>query len=176
VGVYRRALRTHASTPAARATLAVVRTLAAVVILLVAFILATAGCGGSPTLSRTDYQTSVVRVRDRADYALAQVTQQKTKQAFLDQMETSADLVDDAADDFADGGSAEGFGDESKQLTKQLHQLAADLRGTAEQIQIPGYEDLLNAKGLSFGSWVKINAILASLSEQGIRVEPLGRH
>jgi hypothetical protein len=146
------------------------------VVLVAAVATAATGCGGSKTLSMDDYHTSVVRVRDRTDYALAQVTQQKTKEAFLDQMEASADLVDDAANDFSGGGSAKGFGDESKQLTKQLHQLAADLRGTSQQVRIPGYEDLLNAKGLSFESWVKINEILASLSKQGVEVEALGRH
>jgi hypothetical protein len=150
----------------------------AIIVTLVAVAAAAvaAGCGGSKTLSMADYHTSVVRVRDRTDYALAQVTQQKTKAAFLDQMEASADLIDDAANDFSDDGSAKGFRDESKQLTKQLHQLAADLRGTSQQVQIPGYEDLLNAKGLSFQSWVNINAILASLSKQGVAVDPLGRH
>ncbi len=134
------------------------------------------GCGGTPTLTKPEFQESVTKARNRTDYALTQITQQTTKKGFLDQMAASADLVDDAANDFADGGSAKGFGDESKQLTEQLHQLAADLRGTAEQVQIPGYEDLLNSKGLSFGSWVKINAILASLTKHGIAVEPLGRH
>jgi hypothetical protein len=147
-----------------------------VILVAVATAAAAGGCGGSKTLSMDDYHTSVVRVRDRTDYALAQVTQQKTKDAFLDQMETSADLIDDAANDFSNGGSAKGFRDESKQLTKQLHQLAADLRGTSQQVQIPGYEDLLNARGLSFGSWVKINTIFASLSKQGVEVDPLGRH
>jgi len=135
-----------------------------------------AACGGSKTLSSDDYHASVVRVRDRTDFALAEITQAKTREAFLDQMEASADLIDDAANDFDSAGSATGFDDESARLTKQLHQLAADLRGTAQQVQIPGYEDLLNAKGLSFQSWVDINAILASLSKQGVRVEALGRH
>jgi hypothetical protein len=145
-------------------------------VVLATFVVAAAGCGGTKTLSTEDYQTSVVLVRDRTDYALAKITQQKTRKALLDQMESSADLIDDAANDFEDGGSAKGFGDESERLTKQLHQLAADLRGTAEQVQTPGYEDLLNSKGLSFGSWVKINAIFASLSKQGVEVKPLGRH
>ena len=106
----------------------------------------------------------------------SQVTKSKTKEAFLDQMDASADLIDAAADDFKSAGSADGFDDESEQLTKQLHQLAADLAGTAAQIRTPGYAGLLDAKGLSFQSWVEINKILASLSKQGIAVEPLGRH
>ena len=148
----------------------------AAIVVLVVLAVAAAGCGSSKTVGTDEYHGSVVKVRDRTDYALAEIAKAKTKDEFLDQMEASADLIDDAANDFAGAGSANGFEDESKQLTKQLHQLAADLAGTAEQVRTPGYEGLLNAKGLSFQSWVEINKIFASLSKQGIAVELLGRH
>ena len=146
---------------------------AALVLALAALV---AGCGGTPTLSKPDYQASVVKARDRTDYALAQITQVKTKQAFLNQMETSADLIDNAADDFAGAGSAKGFEDTTNKLTEQFHQLAADLRGTSRQIDVPDYADLLNSEGISFQSWVNINNIFASLGKQGIVVAPLKRH
>lgn len=146
---------------------------ATLVVVLVAIV---SGCGGTPTLSKADYQASVSKARDRTDYALAQITEVKTKQAFTDQMETSADLIDSAADDFASGGSAKGFENTTAKLTEQFRQLAADLRGTSRQINTPGYEDLLNSEGVSFQSWVEINKILASLGKQGIVVEPLKRH
>jgi len=146
---------------------------AALVLALAALV---AGCGGTPTLSKPDYQASVVKARDRTDYALAQITQVKTKQAFLNQMETSADLIDNAADDFAGAGSAKGFEDTTDKLTEQFRQLAADLRGTSRQIDVPDYADLLNSEGISFQSWVNINNIFASLGKQGIVVAPLKRH
>jgi hypothetical protein len=146
---------------------------AALVLALAALV---AGCGGTPTLSKPDYQASVVKARDRTDYALAQITQVKTKQAFLNQMETSADLIDNAADDFAGAGSAKGFEDTTNKLTEQFRQLAADLRGTSRQIDVPDYADLLNSEGISFQSWVNINNIFASLGKQGIVVAPLKRH
>jgi len=135
-----------------------------------------AGCGDTPTLSKPDYQASVVKARDRTDYALAQVTRVKTKQAFVQQMEASADLIDAAADDFANAGSAKGFEDTTDKLTEQFRQLAADLRGTSRQIDTPGFEDLLNSEGVSFQSWVDINNTFADLGKQGIVVEPLKRH
>ena len=135
-----------------------------------------AGCGNSSPPTKAAYAASVVNARDRVDFALAEITQSKTKQEFLDQMVTSAGLIDDAAGDFDDGGSPTGFEDETEKLTKAFHQLAADLEGTAEQIQLPGYESLLDAKGLSFQSWVTANAVLTSLKKQGIDVEPLARH
>jgi hypothetical protein len=135
-----------------------------------------AGCGGSSTASKSDYAASVVNARDRVDFALAQITQSKTKDEFLDQMVASSELIDDAANDFENASSAKGFDDESKKLAKAMHQLAVDLNATAEQIRLPGYEGLLDAKGLNFDSWTAINATLADLNEQGIKVSPLGRH
>lgn len=152
----------------ARRVIFVVTALAAAVVL--------AGCGSTKTISTDEFADQVVSVRDRTDYALAQITKQQTREAFLDQMIASADLIDDAAGDFEDAGVAEGFDDEAERLTDQLFQLGADLRGTSEQIQTPGYEGLLDARGISFESWKEINKILASLNEQGIKVAPLARH
>jgi len=148
--------------------------LVAVVVALLA--VAVGGCGGSEGASKDDFAASVTQARDRVDYALAQITQQKTRDAFLDQMVASSKLIDDAADDFESGGSAEGFEGKSEKLVKAMRQLAVDLNATAEQIRLPGYESLLDAKGLSFGSWDAINATLAALNKHGVEVAPLGRH
>jgi uncharacterized protein Yka (UPF0111/DUF47 family) len=144
--------------------------------LLLVGAVALTGCGGSKTVSRQDYTASVTRARDRVDYALAQITQAKTQQEFLDRMQTSADLIDNAANDLHKAGSAQGFDDESTKLVASMHQLAADLAGTSEQIQTPGFEDLFSSKGISFQSWIDINNTLASLTKQGIEVAPLARH
>ncbi len=143
---------------------------------LVALAMLLGGCSSTPTLTKSEFQDSVKKARDRTDYALAQITQAKSRDDFVNRMETSADLIDDAADDFSNAGAAKGFEDEHDQLTEHFHQLGADLRGTAAQVKLPGYEDLLNAKGVSFKSWVQINATLAKLGKRGIAVEPLGRH
>ena len=155
-------------------------------VVLVAFVIAAAaGCGGSKTPPSIDeYHASVVKARDRTEYAFAAITgplttaesQRPKKDVLLDRMDAAADLIDAAANDFENAGSAAGFEDESAALVKHLHQLAADLAGTADQIRTPGYEGLLDTKGLSFQSWVDINNVLASLTKQGIKVEPLGRH
>jgi hypothetical protein len=135
-----------------------------------------AACGSSSTPTKAEYAASVVTTRNRVDYALAQITQAKTKQQFLDQMIDSSKLIDDAAGDLDDAGAAAGFDDETKKLVAAIRQLAVDLEATSEQIQTPGYEGLFSAKGLSFQSWVDVNAVLANLAKQGIDVEPLGRH
>jgi hypothetical protein len=146
-------------------------------LLIVVFSVVLGGCGGStPTLTKAEFQTAVSSARDRTDYALAQITQAKSKADFVNRMESSADLIDEAADDLSKKGAAEGFESDVDKLTESLRQLAADLRGTAEQVSIEGYEELLNARGVSFQSWVDINNTLASLGKRGITVQPLERH
>jgi hypothetical protein len=55
--------------------------------------------------------------------------------------------------------------------------LATDVRGTAEQLRDPAFNDLLmGAEGLNFDSWDKINAVLAEMKAKGVVVQPLARH
>lgn len=148
----------------------------AVAALASAFVLA--GCGGSSAVSKQDYTDSVVSARDRVDFALAQITVGSGSLGDLvERMETAADRIDDAANDFDSGGSANGFDDETDDLVDAYHQLAAGLAGTAHDASVEGMEDLLTGtNALQFPGWTKANRVLASLDDQGITVEPIGSH
>ncbi len=138
-----------------------------------------ASCGGgSETVSKEDYAEAVVSARDRVDFALAQITQGTgTFEELVDRMNGAADLIDKAADDFDDAGTAQGFEDESTKLVAAFHQLAAALAATAHDASLPGQEDLLTGtNALQFPGWTKANRVFASLNEQGISVEPIGSH
>lgn len=138
-----------------------------------------AGCGGgSKTVSQEEYAASVVSVRDRVDYALAQITQGTgTFEELVERMNAAADSIDEAADDFDSAGVAAGFEDETRKLVAAFHQLAASLAGTAHDASQPGMEGLLTGtNALQFPGWTKANRVLASLDEQGIAVEPIGSH
>jgi hypothetical protein len=140
---------------------------------------AVAGCGGgSATISKTDYAEAVISVRDRVDFALAQITEGTGSiKELVDRMNGAADLIDEAADDFDDEGTAQGFEDETKTLVAALHQLAAGLAGTAHDASQPGMEGLLTGtNALQFPGWTKANRVLASLNSQGITVIPIGSH
>ena len=147
----------------------------------VAAIVATAvfGCGfggDDSSTSQADYQIAVVNTRDRVDFALARLSKAMTLDEFLDRMDEAAETVDDAAGDLDDLGAPRRLADPHERLVDQLGELATDLQGTADQARVPGFEDiLLGAKGLNFESWDEINATLADLHQQGIRVEPLAR-
>jgi hypothetical protein len=137
-----------------------------------------AGCGSSDALSKQEYAEAVVAARDRVDFALAQITVGSGDvEDLIERMETAADRIDEAADDFDSGGSADGFADETEELVDAFHQLAAGLAGTAHDASVEGMEDLLSGtNALQFPGWTKANRVLASLDEQGITVEPIGSH
>jgi hypothetical protein len=145
---------------------------------LTAGLLVVAGCGGSSAASKQEYAESVVAARDRVDFALAQITVGSGDvEDLIERMETAADRIDEAADDFDSGGSAEGFADETEELVDAYHQLAAGLDGTAHDASVDGMEALLTGtNALQFPGWIKANRVLASLDGQGISVEPIGSH
>jgi hypothetical protein len=119
-----------------------------------------------------------VSVRDRVDFALAQITVGHGDfEELVERMETAADRIDDAADDFDGGGSANGFDDETEELVAAFHQLAAGLAGTAHDASQPGMEGLLTGTtSIQFPALTKANRILARLDDQGITVEPIGSY
>jgi len=137
------------------------------------------GCGGgSKTISKEDYAEAVISVRDRVDFALAQITEGTGSfKELVDRMNGAADLIDEAADDFEGEGTAQGFDDETETLVAALHQLAAGLAGTAHDASQPGMEGLLTGtNALQFPGWTKANRVLASLNSQGITVIPISSH
>ena len=145
---------------------------------LAAGILVLAGCGGSSVLSKQEYADSVVSARDRVDFALAQITVGSGDvEDLIERMEAAAGRIDDPAEEFARGGSACGFDDETLELVDAYHELAAGLDGTAHDASVEGMEALLTGtNALQFPGWTKANRVLVSLDEQGIAVEPIGSH
>ena len=137
--------------------------------------LALGGSEGTTTVE--DYELAVVSARDRADFALGRLSKAQSLDELLERMDEAAAAIDGAAGDLDDDGAPETFEDENEGLVRELHSLADDVQGTADQARVPGFENLLlGAGGLDFESWDKINAIFAKLRRQGIAVQPLSRH
>lgn len=137
-----------------------------------------AGCGGGDSApTQEEYAEAVVVARDRTDFALARITRAKSPEELLMRTNEAAEVIDRAASDLGDLGAAEGFEDQTEKLVRSLDQLAVDLAAFAHDASQPGGESLLlGGPGLSFDSWDDANAALASLDEQGIKVEQIGRH
>jgi hypothetical protein len=150
----------------------------AVLALLLLLSLLAAGCGGSGSSSREDFQSAVVETRDATDNALAHITDNPSgKQELLQRMDEAAEKIDAAAESLDRKEAPEELADEQQRLVTALRQLAVDLSQTADQIRQPDFGGMLQGtQGLSFESWDQANAVLAQLKKQGIEVEPLGRH
>jgi ABC-type enterochelin transport system substrate-binding protein len=127
--------------------------------------------------SKAEYQTAVASARNRTDAALQWVTKSQSSEELIARLDDAAIVIDRAADDLADAGTLDRYEETNKELVAALRELSTDLEGTAAQMQQPGFEDLLGGtRGLSFESWVKINARLADLRDEGISVPALERH
>ena len=73
--------------------------------------------------------------------------------------------------------SSQALADEHERLVEQIGVLAGDVQGTADQLRVPGFEDILTgAQGLNFESWDEINAVLVKMKGQGVVVPLLSRH
>jgi hypothetical protein len=140
--------------------------------------LVAAGCGGGGGDSREDFQNSVVETRDTVDGALAHITDNPSgKTELLKRMDQAAGTIDAAAESLDRKEAPEDMTDEQQKLVTAYRQLAVDLSSTADQIRQPDFGGVLQgSQGLSFESWEQANAVLAQLKQQGIQVQPLGRH
>jgi hypothetical protein len=130
--------------------------------------------GGSSAPSRADYEQAVVSARDDVDTALTNLGQGvKDNKDLADRLAQASLVVDRAADALDQAGAAKGFEDENATLVKDLHELARDVSGTAEQFRDPTFEDVFgHTQALQWESWTKANRILRSLQKQGIDVKP----
>jgi hypothetical protein len=153
------------------------RTGLAILALLCVTGLALVGCGGDSAPTRPWFTTSVVTTRNEVDGVLARITQAQSKEELLQRMDEAAAVIDDAATELDGNGAPEGLEDDTTKLVGALHQLSVDLSAFAHDAGVPGGEALLiGGPGLNFESWDQANAALASLANQGIEVEQIGRH
>jgi hypothetical protein len=131
-------------------------------------------CGGGDDSSLEDYEASVVETRNNVDDALANISEAQSRNDFLKRMEQAAVLISRAADDLDDAEVAEGFEDETTNLSNALRTLSTDLEQTAAQFRVT--PELFNSEGLAFEGWTQANQILRDLKKQDIQVEPIANH
>ena len=154
----------------------VVAAVVAAVAIVVVVVGITLGDSDGGTTSQEDYQAAVVSARDRTNFALGRLSRAQSVEELLERMDEAAATVNGAAGELEDEGAPAGLEDETGRLVKQLRTLSQDVKGTADQARVPGFEQILfGAGGLNFESWDRINAILAELREQGVLVPALER-
>jgi hypothetical protein len=151
------------------------RILAGVAVLAMLVSGAATACGGDDDSELQDYEASIVETRNNVDDALAEISEAQSRNDFVKRMEQAAVLISRAADELDEVEAAEGFEDETTNLTAALRTLSSDLEQTAAQFRVT--PDLFNqSAGLSFEGWTEANRILRDLQEQDIAVEPIANH
>jgi hypothetical protein len=149
----------------------------AIAALVAAVVLGRAVAGGSEPSSRADYQVAVVTARDRVDFALGRLSKAQSLEELTTRMDEAAAVINKAAGELDDTTAPPGLESPHGRLVAHLGTLATDVQGIADQLRVPGYDDILQgAEGLDFPSWDKINNVLRELRRLGIKVELLSRH
>ena len=152
----------------------------AVVAVLVAggVVLAGLALGGSDgQASAAEYQVAAVNARDRVDFALGRLSRAQSLDELIERMDEAAAAIDGAAGELDGQTPPDAIVEQHERLVEQLGVLAEDVQGTAEQLRVPGFEDILmGAEGVNFESWDEINAVFVEMKEQGVVVPLLSRH
>jgi hypothetical protein len=145
--------------------------------LIAAVVLGRAIAGGSEPSSRADYQVAVVTARDRVDFALGRLSKAKSLDELTTRMDEAAAVIDKTAGELDDTTAPADLETQNGRLVADLESLATDVQGIADQLRVPGYDDILQgAEGLNFPHWDSVNNVLVVLRGLGIDVEPLSRH
>jgi hypothetical protein len=133
--------------------------------------------GGKSTASKADYQTKVVNARDRVDYAYSRITQSTSWDDAANRMDEASAVVGSVANDIDDASVAKGFEDLNAQLATSLHTFSDALANAADLYRDPSFQTTLESSN-SFGleEWDKVNAVLAKMQKQGLKVQLLARH
>ena len=147
------------------------RPVSLIVALLAAAVLA--GCGGEA--SKADFAQQVVAARDDADAGLAQIVQASSLDDLIARMKIAAVEVRGASGVVRKADAPDDLEDERDLLAERLIALSDEIISTVETLEaFPDQAQALRA--VNFEQWDAVQASLASLRRQGIKVRPLERH
>jgi len=149
----------------------------AVAAALVAAIGVLAFSGGKGTASKAEYQTTIANSRDRVDYAYSRITQSTSWDDAANRMDEASAVVASVANDIDDAAVAKGFEDLNAQFATSLHTFSDALANAADLYRDPTFQTTLESSN-SFGleEWDKVNAVLAKMQKQGLKIQLLARH
>ena len=144
------------------------------VILTLVLALLIAGCGGSEP-SKEDFGVVMVTARNDTDAGLAQIVQASSWDDLLARMKVAAVEVRGAATNVRKADAPAALEDERDLLAERLIALSDEIISTVETFEsFP--EESQRATALNFEQWNTVQASLASLRREGIKVKALERH
>ncbi len=133
-----------------------------------------AGCGGSEP-SKQEFATSIVAARNDTDAGLAQIVDASSWEDLMARMKVAAVDVRGAAGDVRKTDAPSGLKDERDELADRLIALSDEIISTVETFEaFPTQAQATRA--LNFEQWNAVQASLASLRREGIKVKALERH
>ena len=132
-----------------------------------------AGCGGDD--SEESFQQEVVAARDRADSALAQVTQATSGDDLITRLRTARDELATVSGEIGVAEAPESLQDERRRFAGALSDLSQELDAFANSLELLN-DAAGSVQGLNFENWDRVQNALAALRDAGIDVAPLERH
>jgi hypothetical protein len=146
-------------------------------VLLLAVVVLTTGCGGFGAPSSEEYSDAVVLNRNRVDFVLGRITRADSIEELLTRMDEASIVIAKSSEELDKLGAPDDFQPEADDLVESLAQLSVDVQATADQARVPGFEGLITqTNAISFNSWDDVNKALAGLAGKGIPVSILQRH
>lgn len=132
------------------------------------------GCGGGGA-SKEEFSQDVIAARADTDASLAQIVQATSLEDLLARMKIAAVEVRRAASDVRTAEAPDDLEDERDLLADRLLALSDEIIQTVDTFEaFPDQAQLTRA--LSFEQWDAVQASLASMRREGIKVKALGRH
>src|SRR5829696_3572358 len=156
-----------------RATISRVARLLVSIALGLCAVLLVAGCGGGGA-SKEAFAQDVVAARNDADAGLAQIVDASSWEDLLARMKVAAVDLRGAATDVRTADAPGDLKDERDQLADRLLALSDEIISTVETFE--SFPQAQGATALNFEEWNRVQAALASLRREGIKVPALERH
>lgn len=130
--------------------------------------------GGGGDASVEEYETTLVKARNRLSFTLSGISTLQGPEDFFATLDQSANVAASAATELENAGVADGLEDENERLVKALRAFSSELEGTREELSDPAFAGTLETvRDISFEQFVVVNNILADIREQGVDVPPL---
>ena len=134
-----------------------------------------AGCGGENDASKAEFTTAMVSARDEADSGLEQIVYATSWEDLMARMKVAAVNVRGAAGDVRKADAPSNLEDERDLLADRLIALSDEIISTVETFE--AFPDQAQAtRALNFEQWNTVQASLASLRREGVKVRALERH
>ena len=141
-------------------------------VLAVACTLLLAACGGGA--SKDAFAQDVISARNDADAGLAQIVNATSWEDLLARMKVAAVELRGAASDVRTADAPSDLKDERDLLAERLLALSDEIISTVETFE--SFPQAQATSALNFEQWNSVQASLASLRREGIKVPALERH